>query len=47
MTCYPLVFWVIAAIFAAPHVDAKTAMKYAWAMVAVGIVFWGIEIAIS
>lgn len=47
MTGFPLVFWIMAAIFVAPHIDARTAVKYAWALVAVGLIFWGTEIAIS
>ena len=47
MTGFPLVFWLIAAIFVAPHIDSKTAIKYAWISIALGVAFWGIEIAIS
>lgn len=46
MTGFPLVFWIIAAIFAAPHIDSKTATKYAWISTVLGVIFWGIESAI-
>lgn len=47
MTGLAIFFFLFGIVLIAPHLDIKAANKYAAISLLAGLVFWGIEIAIS